>query len=951
MRRWLKNAKYAGFRKLFEPYAILILLFIGCYFTLIPITCKTALNQSLFDKLPDNFVLSCVIQFLDCAFSNLYVCIQALVLQNDLPGYFKNLYESLAGNADIFSVIYNALITIYLVALPAMLAFVAIDAFADGLKEVLLQLYLKRSHTVYAFNAPCKNATSLAADIVSRLERENEKKCWLRAKIPLLLFSTADAEDEAESARVKDIAEGYARVRFTKVPFEEIPAAVFKKFEMDSWGPKARDLHLIAISDDCDRNVRDVIQATDQVVKHIELHALGSHDNDVSRLVVSEKDDDGRDTGDYVPAADLSALIEGLNTHLRLVCLHSNPDDDLVFDSLPQRGPKPEVTACTKHLNDRSDKLYKQSYKQLEDFERAIRRNMEVRLLNGPRQEIFKALTDQPLYRVLDEVDLRETATIKHQLLVVIVAGLGDRGIQALRSAYWFARLPGVELRIIGVDQHADDRVRTLAGKYPAMMAERVPQGYPSVYPKGVELGMPYLPDLTSGKDGLPVPTVRLCKMDAMSHDFNRLISGEPTESLAFDPGDAFQRTGSYVSGDIEARDAEVLVPPNARVYAFTTLGDDELNLSCALQIMRLTLNRAVDNGFVGEPRLPVICPCIRSDEVLDSVSHLMGNGNGEDAAMRTGIICPFGSSRTTFTYKTVIDSAFEKSALQLSAAYSTSYKLGVDTVGTSSLVDYLGNNLISENAAFTEYNRSEVSKLSSRCSTHFIPYRLWMMGYKKEDINEFKKASEASADMLKSDASYREMLEKERRWFEKQGLGVLLKSEAECTPEEADKRRMALRMLVKGKPRSEHSRDEYTADEEEYRKLFPIACAFADMEHARWLANYEALGWTPVMTEDQERYLNGIEKILVPAKDMPQTWMGKTTQRKSEKIHRHSYMVRSAKDQLDHGYRMEKNQEDDRDDLGGEDPFALDRIINTFTIRILYRRATGEAQDPAKRS
>ena len=906
-----------------EPYGILAILFIGGFIILGPVSAS-----KMFHAGHDSIVGA---TWFDWLATNLYADVQALVMQNDLLDYVGAIMDSpdIAGfpllGADIaFKTIYAIVLFLYMVVLPVSLAFFAFDAVFNGLKEFILCWMLHRSDVVYVFNGANDAGLSLSESIISDHETEAGAMPRNAKRPPLLVFClTGNDEEEKSIESVKDAAHGHARVLFTKVAFDDIPGIAFKTFHT----LKTRrffhskrtlpDISFIAVLDDCNANVNATIRVTDSVVHAIELQALDAANGDISRLLENED-----------IANRYFTLADDLQNLMHFVCLQDNPDDDLVFDTLWERHPSKDVVRRAKGADGQLDAS---ECTTLKKFNKGIRERMEVHLISAARKEVYDALTEHPLYDVLQQVDLTRPELIPHQLLVVLVAGLGDRGVQALLAAYWAGRLPGVELRIVAIDKNASAVAETLAASYPAVLEEQTAAGEPTVYPHGAGIGAVMAPNaLKDPTSDRKLPTVRFCEMNVQSSSFNTLLQGGAIPSFAFDPHKTLgsNEHPTNTSRLFTALPEEPLVPADAHVYSFISLDDDGLNLNCALNIQRQLLNRVVDAeienasrtdnesrpDLIQPPCSAIIAPRIRSSEIMESISHL------SDSKVPTLTIHPFGSLQATCTREKMLDSQYERLAIQLCGAYNSAGKVH-KALASGKSIDSTAPGYATTLRA---YNSCEVEKLSNRSAARFLPYRLWTMGYAPERIKEILATSNLQ--------NHKKQVALEHEWFQQLGLEVLFnekQSPANRTVtfrnQETDLFTVACKFVSDGKANTPV--EQFIEDEEDYRRIFPTACLLGDIEHARWTASYETFGWRPLQSKHQEWAVADVEQFI--ASNETSLEPAKKSKHKSRTLKRHTYMAMPARDLLERGERYDT------------DPYAYDRIINAYTMRILQERVT----------
>lgn len=472
---------------------------------------------------------------------------------------------------------------------------------------------------------------------------------------------------------------------------------------------------------------------------------------------------------------------------------------------------------------------------------------VNLHLISRTQNEIYNVLDEAPLYRWLAPVDITRSDRANPQNLTVLVIGAGDYGMQAARTAYWMGRLPQVKLNIVIVDPNAHEIVEREAARYPEMLGEI--------------------------KDG--TPTVRFVEASAPSITLDRLMAGDSVAALHYD----------LQSKRVTCDDSCVLLPDNTYVYAFVTTGDCSQNLSHSLMLQRQLFNRYVENGIPDYMKQrPVICPHIESEEILKALRKLaMAAASSEKKKDPiVGIMHPFGSRKSFFTYDNLLNNKLEQRAIQLNAVYCM---CNFD----NATVSY--DAFITDDAARRDYNKSEWNKRSSRAAAAYLPSRFWSVGL-SETINT-----------LEND--YLTKLEDTRN-------------------ESADKGRLVKQYLCENKLDGD-TLEAFTNNEANYRRSIKTICLLGDIEHERWLAYCQATGMTELGhgtkedERDQRRRAHSVD-LFLKGKEPENKPEGTN---KSETLMRHAYMT------------------PDNDVLGtrgfllGKDVYAYDRIIVALSARI----------------
>lgn len=504
----------------------------------------------------------------------------------------------------------------------------------------------------------------------------------------------------------------------------------------------------------------------------------------------------------------------------------------------PQAGCAPKITLHCTHKNPDDAQIF--------DAIKTVNEPTCLHLLSRVQDEIYDVLDEAPLYSVLEPIDISVNPDPRLQNLTVLVFGAGDYGMQATRTCFWMGRMPGVHLNIVVVDPNARTILEREAARYPEMFGESC--------------------------NGMP--TVHFVEAEAPSITTDRLIAGGAVNELYYDA------QNKCVSSKADS----VLIPDDARLYAFVTMGDCGQNLSYSLMLQRQIFNRFIDQGTPDYTKQqPVICPHIESEEILGALKCLdKAQTTDKEAA---SIMHPFGARKAFYTYSNIIDDERECLAVQLNAAYELCFNGSIKS-------DFDATLAIDE--AVRSYNGKESNKSSSRASAAHIPYRFWALGFSDADV---------------------ELDSFEQTWKEK------LQGEVKQT---SNNDNIASTILSSVVPDTA-TKAEFDAHEQKNRDEFALICRLGDMEHDRWLAYCQATGMTELGhgTAEQEREQRiraaAVDAFLSGKPDKS----GSEGVRKSDILMRHTYMT------------------PDNDVLGtrgfllGKDVYAYDRIIVALSARI----------------
>ena len=588
----------------------------------------------------------------------IYETAQVLVLQVGLDTWSLEVFGAIGEG--ILGHVYFWLLVFFAIACPVALAMTAIDVVLNGLSGFAVRAKsLKkavRRAPIYVFYGLSDNTVTLALDLLAHV---GARETPARERMPLLVFTNVSGESassgESFEGQVREAAAGVADIVVTPMVLEDLPRHIAP------WARKRCQTHYLVISNDEALNVRTTIRLTDVFVEELLARELDRLNWNVAR--VAER-------------PEVSDETRALAANIHVWCTHDNPDDDLIFDSLPFRGPSEEIMSALLRAREGHAHLSSPAAiaRRVLPLEQRIRSLFEVRLIFEAREMVWDALVEHPLTEVLDPIDLSRGAPPAQRLFVLVV-GLGASGVEAVKAAFWFGRLPGVELNICAVDRDASARLLELGAAAPGLVEER--HATPS---------------------GSRVPTVTLIEADPASLDLECLLKGDEMRGLTLENG--------------EVRSLPFRLPDEAHVYAMATLEDDSENMAIALRLQRALADRALEGRLPAALReRPVVSLELVDEELFDSVAHL---ADGEEVFPLT----PFGATYRTFSYESVLAAPWERAALNLQGAHEAAFALARGGSAEVSFAD-----------AVESYNSLEVRKLSDRAEVRFAIYRLWCLG------------------------------------------------------------------------------------------------------------------------------------------------------------------------------------------------------------------------------
>jgi len=228
----------------------------------------------------------------------------------------------------LLSLLYYQVLCFYTVAAPVMLALTAVDFFANGFTGLLLFAESAKKSVlgrdIYVFYDLNDNTVTLAKDLLNHVQKGGRRS----RSMPLLVFcdlsSAAVADGNGMAQQVREEAYGCATVVFTPLGLESVPGHLAR------WTQTRCNVYYLVVSDDTDDNVRATIALCDTLTSQMVSWEMGARAWDVDRV------------GARPSLTDRTRRYAG---NIHVWCVHGNPDDDLIFDSLPHRRPDEELEA------------------------------------------------------------------------------------------------------------------------------------------------------------------------------------------------------------------------------------------------------------------------------------------------------------------------------------------------------------------------------------------------------------------------------------------------------------------------------------------------------------------------------------------------------------------------------------------------------------------------------
>lgn len=362
---------------------------------------------------------------------NFYDMVDLATFSIKISDVEKTVVECL-GSTSLLASIYVLIVTLLSIFVPL----VVISSVVSGLRELVQRYKIAllgwRYKQAYVFSGASHAEAVLARDILAKAPGR-----------PFVLFCNV-ATGEKGNAVIEEIRSGNrGNVVFT---FGGLRDAVerMKTFT---------DIHCFAFSENTSENV----ELATSLVEWARM--LPEQDVDWAAL----REQEGLTRRQARRYANSCRKLARVQWHV--YCLHDSNADELIFDSLSQGKPSP---------------------------------NVEVRLISECEERILELFTRYPLYKALGPADPEHP-----QDLLILAIGTGGIGTEAMRTAYWLGQMgAAARLHIVGVDVCAGKTLDLLQAQSPEMMADTDP--------------------LTQ------TPTVRLIEADATTDQLMHVIDGLP---------------------------------------------------------------------------------------------------------------------------------------------------------------------------------------------------------------------------------------------------------------------------------------------------------------------------------------------------------------------------------------------------------------------------------------
>lgn len=787
-----------------QPLTRLALLVAGTTVLIAPVVMHSGLHPD--DGAQGGLETSILITLLDAV----YAAIKTIGLDMSLEEWIGG--TRMPSDLPVWVAYFHAMLLIaYAVGSPLAAVFAAFDAVVNGVSGARIRFWSWRkscsstSSEIYVFHELDENGATLARDIIHT--RKNG--------LPLIIFANVGdmeaSRDDTLMEGLQDYAHGKAFLLFTSLPAEIVPTKL-SKCAVDKC-----TIRYFVISENSITNIQTALQLWDFVFtllwnKTWDIYGrlngaqAGDHAQSCAQIVKAilwgAKNNEGKGKDPKSEPAIVSAAFDEvveLGTRMSIHCLYAHPDDGAILDNLANRS----VDDIVSHIEEtaRSQELVD----GIRGLAGCLRSLVEIRLLSQTQIAIYDLFERHPLYEPLDPIDLvarlegdgedgrgrKSMPVLSRQLLTVLILGCGTYGMEALKAAFWLGRFAGTQLKIVVVEQ-ADVRAKMerLYVECPGLMTERV-----------------YEENLDGPRNGKwsitdrgNTATVRFCEMDVFGLGMQDLVAGRPVSAMWY----------TIDGGEPSIREDVVpLVSDDDHLYCVVCLNDDGTGLNAALDLQRsLTLRklRATDvhpssvAAREGD-RVPIALR-VRSEETLSSGQ--VGKHGLQSTLWGLGFkLRPFGSLSSIFTYELIAQDALEERALQTNAAYSKAH------------YEYPSY----DEGRMGYYGLPEVHRLSNRASVLCIPNRLWMLGLNDEhvDVVAYQRALTLGEDS-EGDEIFRKAL---------------------VLPKIVDGKTVVPSGDWKLAP----------ADDELFRRRWPLLAYVGDLEHVRWTAFYRSLGWRDIIS------------------------------------------------------------------------------------------------------
>lgn len=526
---------------------------------------------------------------------------------------------------------YVILLDIYTIAMPLLAVAALLDKFKTGLEKPKLWWFSIGNEVAYIFDDFDERTQTLVDSICKAsdgtrtqfgvTERGTEKGSESDAVVRAVHHTLKDAYRHPGDPSAGELLPSPANAGKDKFPFivicnTRVSASVKERLELY----QASKATVIATS-------LDAATATAYLGEMKALHTF---------YIGADKSANVQRAAQLMKTLDEDDRQPQAEKH-HVYCLSNTDESMLIFDALAQ-----------------------QKLREIPEDKRSewLADRATLRLISEPRERMLNLLTEKPLFSVLNNGGKR---------LTVLIVGLGENGIEALKDAYWIGCMRDVRLRIIGIDKDAD-RIR-------AVLEDSCPEMF----------------DL--GKRRHAVSIIRAdVETGQLKKTLDKCISADPES--------------------------------DERVYAIVARGNDELNLQTAIKLRRIFSYRGLEHQIsstdANTRRRTMIMPLIRGSVVAKAAESLVSDDKG--AEFQKFELTPFGSRAEVFSYENIVCSAWEQVAVSVCAAYDAVHS---DQRKNCKQIGWKAD----RQSTFAQYNSFEIKKLSNRVCARHIPYKLWSMG------------------------------------------------------------------------------------------------------------------------------------------------------------------------------------------------------------------------------
>lgn len=623
-------------------------------------------------------------------------------------GFSSNLYYWTGVIYDIMghtllANLYFWLIVFYVLAGPVMLALTAVDVIVNGFTGVVIyitalkQAFMRRS--IYIFSSIDKNSYTLSMDLVQHASKKHATH-----SMPLLLFCGVDSSKTDEQAsylsQLKQAASGKAFIIATPLSFATLPLYL----PVVTQGRCC--LTYIAINKDMGGNIEAVSRLTDVLTNQILQQCLRSVQWDAEAL----------SSRNVVQGRALTYI-----KNLHVWCVHEQDTDYHAFTQqyAPAINPSLERRAIRRsRAHGASSDVQAKTRAALVRAARRIRDSYEINIVSQEREILWDALNDYPLTRVLKPIDITK-GEVPYQRLVALVCGLGDKGTAAIKALSWYGRLPGVELRIIAIDDKSEDVARTLAATAAELAKEVTPLGHSTTNLPIKLVGAP-----PSSNESMPLITY--LSAQAISPTVKDLLLGKEVQGFTIQN----EKRTEY----------PIRILPHDAIYAVVCIDDDVQALRCAQYLKQTMLRRDIaQQGTSARSDTKTSAQGPQTENNMHiSVGLSKDDINKTHLAQQDDhLISYFGAFSRSFSYKKLIEPVWERATLNLEAILTAYSERG----------HLARHHFVTSVKARISENEEAPNKLAHLASVRFAEYRMWCLGIQlsestphKAECREFEK-------------------------------------------------------------------------------------------------------------------------------------------------------------------------------------------------------------------